>query len=224
MGASLSKTKSGAEIINKSITEVIVSNSSSCSQSSSGIQSISISDIKLKYCPLYITVDQSNATTMELTCLNTTVSDTELQNQFKSNLEAKVASEIKGLNFGLSKSQTDNMTSIVNEIQNKINIQNIAQLVQNSINEQIVSIDKIEVECYPDQDVSFNINQTLILNNVAKMTNKNANAISSINTLDNFLKTETSSKIAGLESNVVLAIIIVVVLSIIISIISSIAN
>lgn len=224
MGASLSKTKSGAEIINKSITEVIVSNSSSCSQSSSGIQSISISDIKLKYCPLYITIDQSNATTMELTCLNTTVSDTELQNQFKSNLEAKVASEIKGLNFGLSKSQTDNMTSIVNEIQNKINIQNIAQLVQNSINEQIVSIDKIEVECYPGQDVSFNINQTLILNNVAKMTNKNANAISSINTLDNFLKTETSSKIAGLESNVVLAIIIVVVLSIIISIISSIAN
>lgn len=217
MGASLSKTKSGAEIINKSITEVIVSNSSSCSQSSSGIQSISISDIKLKYCPLTIIVDQSNATTMELTCLNTTVSDTELQNQFKSNLEAKVASEIKGLNFGLSKSQTDNMTSIVNEIQNKINIQNIAQLVQNSINEQIVSIDKIEVECYPDQDVSFNINQTLILNNVAKMTNKNANAISSINSLDNFLKTETSSKIAGLESNVVLAIIIVVVLSIIIS-------
>lgn len=217
MGASLSKTKSGAEIINKSITEVIVSNSSSCSQSSNGIQSISISDIKLKYCPLTIIVDQSNATTMELTCLNTTVSDTELQNQFKSNLEAKVASEIKGLNFGLSKSQTDNMTSIVNEIQNKINIQNIAQLVQNSINEQIVSIDKIEVECYPDQDVSFNINQTLILNNVAKMTNKNANAISSINSLDNFLKTETSSKIAGLESNVVLAIIIVVVLLIIIS-------
>lgn len=136
------------EVINKSITNVLIENSSSCTQNNSIIQDINISRIKsAQGCNLEISgISQQAIQAPNLTCISSSANTTDLMNKIEAKLkqEAKASAES---GIGKSDSKTNSTSKLINEVKNNMNISNVVSCVQNTLAQQSMNISDIEISC-----------------------------------------------------------------------------
>jgi hypothetical protein len=150
MGNQQSTSTAISDVVNKSMTNVLISNSSTCGQNNSSVQELSFDNIEAgDGCSLsFNNISQTTSQTPNFTCSSQSQNETELLNKFKTELEQQASAAVSGLGGALNSEATSNTISMVrNEIENNINISNTSTCVQNNVSEQLLNFSKIKTSC-----------------------------------------------------------------------------
>lgn len=235
MGNQQSRSTAIQDVVNKSITDVLLTSSSTCSQSNSAVQKIEISGVDTgPYCRLNITdINQTSVMTPNFTCSSNNTNNTSLMTDFQNKLDNNAKSAVSGLSLNLnSESNATAITTLKNEIKNNISVSNVSSCVQNNFSDQSFISRGARSGCpaYCGNingcpagntcdlnlcSVNFgNINQTLVSSAVGNCLSSNSNLTSAINTAANTLQTSADSSNSGVLGGFggIMAIIIVVII------------
>lgn len=213
MGASVSKQQLLIDTINKTVSDVLLENTSSCGINNSILQSMNFSNFDLENCDLsFSNINQTSNSSIQLKCINSNINEIDSLNKIKNNLINNFKSEVSGINFGFNININETINKKVNEIVNNINIRNISQCVNNSITQQIMDFGKIKIKNCKTPVTFNNISQHIINTQVADCINKNENITKIVNDLVNETKQDFSTNTKGLELNLNLIIIICIII------------
>lgn len=232
MGAAQSKSKSMTDIVNESVTNIMVENSSLCSQSSTANQEMSFSDIKAKGCTVnFNDISQDAKITTNFTCMQNAEQNADMANKFSAEIDKKLSAELKGLPSALiSNSETESITKVRNKITANISLSNVAKCISDSMMSQKQQFGKIDVDCTGAVDKSLNfknISQKLISTNVAKCVQANQQVAESVNELDTILKEKQEAANKGwslFDTSSLMVLLIPCIICIVLSVISSVAG
>lgn len=151
MGNQQSSAVAISDTVNKSVTNVLMQNSSQCGQNNSGLQSVSFSNIKTApgfACSLNINSSQKFSQIPSFSCLSNSTQTANLQSQLSAALSAAVKSETSGLGGALNSTSNSSTTSkIINDISTNVNISNTATCLQNNLANQEAVFQAIESSC-----------------------------------------------------------------------------
>lgn len=213
MGATVSKQQLLIDTINKTVSDVLLENTSSCGINNSILQSMNFSNFDLENCDLSLSnINQTSNSSIQLKCINSNINEIDTINKIKNNLTNNFKSEVSGINFGFNININETIDKKVNEIVNNINIRNISQCVNNSITQQIMDFGKIKIKNCKTPVTLNNISQHIINKQVADCINKNENITKIVNDLVNETKQDFSTNTKGLELNLNLIIIICIII------------
>lgn len=211
-------SKSTSDILNESITNVLMSNSSSCKQNNIARQNISITDINTT-CGLNINgINQESTQTPNFSCSNNSSNNNVLMNELKNKLDQNIEQQLKGLNLG-NENKNNISNKIKNIITNNIRMDNISKCVSKNFNSQDIIIKNINATCNdcnkpcpPLYDCSkmyekcnvniMNIGQKLTQNAVAKCMLDNKIINEAITTIDNDIKQKNKSILDGFNFDI----------------------
>lgn len=201
MGAAVSKSVSVIDIVNQSLTSVLLESSMNCTAQQSSIQQMTFSDLQFENCDVnFQDINQNANLTLNLSCAQETTNESDLQNKFSNKLDQELESTIKGLTIGFSSSETSAITNMKNIIKNEINVRNIANCVSSVLAEQQISFNKITAKCLPGQKINFkDINQVIVINNVSSCVQQNSNATNAINEIQNTIDNKLKSSVSGID-------------------------
>jgi len=213
MGANVSKQQLLIDTINKTVSDVLLENVSSCGINNNILQSMNFSNFDLENCDLvFSNINQSSNSSIQLKCINTNINETDTLNKIKNNLINNFKSETNGINFGFNININEIIDKKVNEIVNNINIRNISECVNNSITQQLMDFGKIKVKNCKTPITFNNISQHVINTQVSDCINNNQNITKIVNDLVNETKNNFSTKSQGLNINFNFIIIIAIII------------
>jgi hypothetical protein len=220
MGAQMSRSISITDIVNESLTEVLLESSINCSSQTIVNQEMVFSDIKTVGCDVsFSDISQDANISVNLACAQDTSQESDLQNKFSAKLDEKIESATSGIPIGFSASESASLTKLKNTVKNNISVKNVAECIGKTIVEQKMRFERIEAECNPGQKLTFeNIRQTIISTQVNKCIQNNASATKAINDYESEItkvlksKTEGVSQFAALSSSGVSSSVTAVVL------------
>lgn len=209
MGATVSKQQLLIDKINKTVSDVLLENTSSCGINNSILQFMNFSNFDLENCDLlFSNINQTSNSSIQLKCINSNINEIDTLNKIKNNLSNNFKSEASGINFGFNININETIDKKVNEIVNNINIRNISECVNNSITQQIMDFGKIKIKNCKTPVTFNNISQQVISTQVADCINKNQNIIKIVNDLVNETTQDFSTNTSGLQLDLNLIIIV----------------
>lgn len=149
MGNQQSSSNIINDTVNKSLSNILISSSSSCSQTNSLEQSQVFSNITGEEgCSVSITdVNQMSQQSPNFTCASSKTNDSELMAKFKTELEQQAEAHIKNSTIGNAESRVENSNKLVNDIVNNISISNISSCVQDNFLKQSQGVNNIKASC-----------------------------------------------------------------------------
>jgi hypothetical protein len=200
MGANVAKASSKSDVVNRAITDVLISNSSQCMQTGTTDQELKIGDITTSGCTVNISnISQTTSVLANFACSQSSANSADLQNKLAAALKSNTAATLSGLPTAIvSVSETKSVDSLVNEVLSNINMTNIASCVSSEINKQKMSIGGIKSSCYPWQSVNItDVVQSLIVKTVSKCVQSNANTAKAANDLNAKLDSMTTAANKG---------------------------
>jgi hypothetical protein len=153
MGNAQSSASIMNNVVNKALSNVLISNSNSCSQNTGNSQSIDITDIQVpKGCGLTISgISQDSVQTPNFSCINTNNTSSALQSQFQTELKNQTNAVLSGLPGAFNTSANSSVINkLQNDITNNVNISNLTNCVVNSTSSQSGIIKGISGEGCPD--------------------------------------------------------------------------
>jgi len=149
MGNQQSSSDVISDTVNKSVTKVLISSSSTCGQSNSLTQSQVFNNIKGDTgCSVNITnVSQTANQTPNFTCSSNTSNSTDLMSQLQTQLKQQAEANIENSTLGNAEAQTTNINKIVNDISTDINISSVSSCVQDNFLKQSQGVNTISASC-----------------------------------------------------------------------------
>lgn len=203
MGNQSSKARTETNIVNESITNVLMSSSQSCSANMSANQELTFSDIKTRGCTVnFKDISQEADLTQNFSCSQNSDQSSELAAKFKTELDVKTEALTKGMTIGSNSSESETLTNLKNKVVANINISSIATCVANAISNQKLSFGKLDIDCTGADDKSLNFNnikQKLTMTQVAKCIQSNKAASEATTEFENKLKLMTTAKTEGID-------------------------
>lgn len=203
MGNQVSKAKTETNIVNESITNVLMSSSQNCTANMSSDQELTFSNIKTKGCTVnFRDISQEADLSQNFSCSQNSDQSSELAAKFKTELDANTEALTKGMTIGSNSSEAETLTNLKNSVTANINISSIATCVANFIAKQKLAFEKIDVDCTGADDKSLNFNnikQKLTMTQVAKCIQSNKAAADATAALENKLKLMTTAKTEGID-------------------------
>lgn len=201
MGAAISKSSVENDIVNSIITNIMMSSSQSCTSSLSAKQEIKIGDINAIGCTVNISgVSQVMDINQNFSCVNSTNTDSELQNKLQAELDQKLSAITKGQVFGYSNSDVRALNKLKNDVVNNVNMSSIASCVSSALSDQQVDISGITIKCRKGQSLNItSIKQELTMKQVTECINKDTKASKAINDFETKIKTVAEARAEGLD-------------------------
>jgi hypothetical protein len=150
MGNQQSRSDSISEIVNSSITNVMMERSSNCSSNNSLSQEIVFNNIKSgPGCNLkFSNISQKSLQAPNFSCSSDSQNDSDLTSKFMSELNQKAATAVAGIGGALnSEANSQTISKLKNQITNNIKVSQISQCVQNTIADQKQMYSLIEGSC-----------------------------------------------------------------------------
>ena len=202
MGNQQSTSEAISSTVNNAVSNVMLSNSSSCGQNNSATQNLSFSNINVgPGCnPNFSGISQQNYQAPNFSCFSGSNQSSSLQTALKAALQQAVKSETGGIGGALnSNSNSKTISNIINNIQSNVSVANTASCVQSNLASQEQIYNTIASSCpavcnnpnaTPAQIALFpkicsvnfnNINQTLNQTATAKCLSENTSLTSAIN-------------------------------------------
>lgn len=201
MGASSSKTVSVVDIVNKTTTDIMMSNIMQCSATATSNQEIGFKDLEFVGCDVnFQDISQNANMSVNLSCLQNVQNDVEMQNKLKNEIKEKLESETKGLTIGMSSSESSSFTNIVNEISTNVDIETISNCVATMVSNQKQNFEDLKFTCVPGQVINFkNLEQEVVMNLVNECSQQNKTLMKNINDLQTIADKQLSAKTTGLD-------------------------
>lgn len=138
------------DVLNKTVTNVLIENSQNCSQNNTSVQDMSFNDISAdEGCSINFSgISQTALVAPNFTCSSKQENNSELMNKLQTALGSEAESKLSGLAGALnSESRTTIKNKIVNEITNNINMSNVSSCVQDNLSKQKLQFKKIVASC-----------------------------------------------------------------------------
>jgi len=217
MGTASSKSIAISDIVNNSVTNVMMKSSSQCKMNTEAIQKMSFSDLDFVGCSVnFSNISQMADIETNFACAQDTEQNTELINEFSTELDQELEAALSGLPGAvISESETKSITKMKNDIVANIDIEQISECVASTLTEQKLEFDKIKVDCTGAEDTTVNfdnIKQRLIQSNVAECIQANTQVTKSINDIQNTIDNKQKSYNTGIGLGIAGAAFLVIVL------------
>jgi hypothetical protein len=135
-----------SDVVNKSVTDVLISSSQTCSQTNSLSQNISITDIDAGNCTLNISdISQTSVQTPNFSCSSNSENSSNLMSDFKNKLQTNADSAISGLNLNIASNVSSNVVNNVSSyIENNVNMSTVSKCVQDNLSKQNINAGKLK--------------------------------------------------------------------------------
>lgn len=205
MGAQVSTSFSTTKEVSKIVNKVILSNKSNCSGAVASNQKITLGDITGDLNISDVNFDSSQ--TVNLECLQSSVNNTEILNDIKTELSKAIQNKLDGQNFGIQSATISSYTDSVTNVVNTINIDNIKNCIVNAMNNQEIETGGI-VGNVNIKNVNFKSSQNV----VQRCIQNDENTIRAVNKLDKRIKEDMSNTITGVISSTGFIVIVVALL------------
>lgn len=150
MGNQQSITNVITDTVNKSVTNVLISNSSHCSQTNAALQSIGISNVRSQEgCTLTISgISQTSVQAPSFDCISQTMNEKELSSQFVTALKQEAKATVEGFPGALNSQAISNtVNKLINDIENNVSISNASSCVVNTLAEQMQEYGNLDLSC-----------------------------------------------------------------------------
>ena len=224
MGAQFSKAQTETNIVNKSVTNVIMKSSQNCSANITSNQELTFSDIKTRGCNVnFNDISQEADISQNFSCAQESSQSADLQSKLKTELDAQTAAVTKGFTVGMNSSESKTLTNLKNSVVANIDVSSIANCVANIIASQKLEFGKLDIDCRGANDKSLNfknIKQKITMTQVSKCIQNNPQASKAVADFENKLKISTSAKTEGIDALASLAsVLIPCIISVILSVI-----
>jgi len=206
MGAQQSSAKVKTDIVNKIVTDIIMTSTSDCAVGTEATQTLSFSNIKTVGCRVdFSNISQEMNLSQDFNCVQANSKDADLQNALKTGLEAAANASTEGqplLSGSSSRSQV--ITKSIADVMNNVNISSISNCIAKAVAAQLLTFGKIEMDCSgmdsADRLLTINnIKQKLTLAQVANCTQSDEQASAAISKFENDIKGSATSKVVGIS-------------------------
>jgi len=149
MGNQQSTATAITDIVNKTATNVLISNSSSCGQNNSALQNVNFSNITTgEGCSLGITSSQASKQVPNFSCLSNTSQSAGLQSALSTKLKEAVQSETSNVGGAINSESTSYIkTNAINDITNNVSMSNLSTCLQNNLSTQDALFSSIKSSC-----------------------------------------------------------------------------
>lgn len=150
MGNQQSVSENISTTINKSMTDILMESSQSCSQNNNLAQTLTLNNIDSSgtNCRINISDNKQEAVqTPNFTCSQQTQQDNDLMAKLQTKLQQEAESKTSGVPLGSSKAISANVANVVNEIETNVKISNVAKCVQDNSLSQDMVIKNIKSGC-----------------------------------------------------------------------------
>lgn len=177
MGNQQSISTTISDTINKTATNIINENSTSCTQNTNLIQQISFSNINAGACGIKIDgLSQDAVQGVNLACIINATNGADIQASFKAALQQQADSKVSGLSGALnSQSISESVSKIVNDVSSNVNMKNLASLLQTTLTTQKIELSNLSGCPIEIKDIRQNAVQTAI--SKINSSNENLNKI-----------------------------------------------
>lgn len=149
MGAQQSTSDTINDTVNKSVSNVLVSSSSSCGQNNSLENTQVFKNISAdEGCSVsFSDISQKAQQSPNFTCSSNSKNDSQLATQFKNELQQQANATTSNFPIGYASDASKISNKLVNDITNNISISNVSSCVQNNFLKQSQGIDTIHASC-----------------------------------------------------------------------------
>jgi hypothetical protein len=208
MGAQVSISENVAENVTEIVNNVMMKNTAQCGGENIIKQGITAQNVKGPVVIENMKLDASQD--INLTCLQTSDNNLDIQSDIKAELEQMAKAKISGLNFGVGAAVSKNVMRSITKLSNTIKVDNIKSCLYTNIIDQSVNFGTIE------SLVLRNFDAKAIQTSVTSCIQKDRNTMTAINELETSLKQTADSSIEGLLAgpfgSIIIGIIAIVAL------------
>lgn len=237
MGASVSKSASSSDIVNKAATQVLLSSSQSCSQNNLSNQEINFNNIHAKDgCKLNFSgINQTSVMRPDFSCAQSSENAAKIASEMKNKMELEAKANTGQL-IGIGGSFSDAHSKLINDVSNNVNISSLSKCVQDNISKQTMNYSDITLEgcnicsssCNSDPvcikectTTDFkDINQNLISKSIGDCLSEQKTVAEAVTKYDNDVKAITSS-LTEMSVMACIAFIVICCISVILSFVSA---
>jgi hypothetical protein len=203
MGAQQSSARVKTDVVNKIVTDIIMSSTANCTANTEATQTLSFSNIKTVGCRVdFSNISQEMDVAQDFSCVQENSKDADLQNALKTKLEAAADAATEGQPIlSVANSRSVVVSKSIADVVNKVNISSISNCIAKAVAAQLLTIGKIEMDCsgMDDPTLTFNnIKQKLTLAQVANCTQNDEQASAAISKFENDLKGKSTSSVLGI--------------------------
>lgn len=188
------KSTSVNETVNKTMTNVMMSNAQSCGASTGVNQMISLSDIDAEGDVTISGIKQDSNLKFDFSCMQTSGNQADLSSKFSDQLKQDMKQTTSGYQF--QPSETETVNRAINEITTNIGMSNVANCMANSFTDQTQLIDKIKATGNVKIE---NLAQTAIQDVTATCLQNNSNVTSAIADIQKVLDSKTDQTAKGVD-------------------------
>lgn len=204
MGAQVSASVNTTENYLNAITNAIVSAVSTCKITLTQDQIISFGDVEGNF--RLSGISQTADNSLDLTCIQTDISNQEIQNKIEESLKQQAEAAVSGQNIGLQTSLTNNTLRAIKNVVTTIDISQVKNCIASSSQKQSIVVGDVSKDVYVD-----NIQQNLIAKSIAQCIQNNANTTSAVNDLKTTIDQSAKSTAVGFLNAQTLIIIAIIV-------------
>ena len=205
MGAA--QSINSTEIVNKSLTDIVMKNSSSCEGRQGSKQTMIFGKIDADGCQVKISnISQDAKLSQNFSCIQDLKQNNNIVNDISNKLKQDAEAKTSGVNL-FNFSASSNLNKSINDVKTKIDINNITDCVATSLQQQNFENGDIKIKCYPWQppqerivDIN-NISQTIVSTQVANCISKSDQTIQALNKFDNDVQQTAKSSAVGLGAS-----------------------
>lgn len=149
MGAQQSTSNVINDTVNKAVSNVLVTSSSSCGQNNTLESTQVFKNITAdEGCRLtFSDISQTAVQSPNFTCSSDTTNDSDLAAQFKSQLQQQADARASNFPIGYAETNSTTVNKLVNDIENNISISTVSSCVQNNFLTQKQEFDTIKSSC-----------------------------------------------------------------------------
>lgn len=138
-----------SDTVNKSVTNVLVTSSSSCGQNNNLVQEQIFKDIQAdEGCALnFSNISQTAIQSPNFTCSSDSKNDSTLASQFKNELQQQANAAVSNSTIGNAVANSLNKNNTINDIANNISISTVSSCVQDNFLKQAQGFNTIKASC-----------------------------------------------------------------------------
>lgn len=214
MGGSASSFSS-IDVVNKSLSNIIMTNESIAKTESNNTNSATFGDIDNECGTLNITVDQDIDLKQSLNSINENLNSSDIINQLKNDLSNEAESKLSGIAFGDSNATA--ITNLVNDITTNVDLSNLSSCVASETSQNFAKFGNIRSKCVPGQPPptsNINVLQNIVIDQIATCNSKNTNLNKICNTIDNTVKNKAKAINEGIKLDLLSLFLIPIILGI----------
>lgn len=205
-------------MVNSSISSVLMQSSSSCQSQLNSDQQLTWNDLTINAsdkCQIkWDNINQTANIAPNMSCAQSVSNAASLQTDLQTKLQQNATAVMSGLpTTAVSKVDTSNVSNILNQISNSVNMTNLSQCIQSTLNRQSAQWSNFKITCTGEAVIEWsNITQTIIENAVMKCTQETKGVADLINQLSNELSQTADSEDKGFDLGGILMGVAMVVL------------